>query len=132
MTLYLLRLPEKSKIIWLFTLFFTAMTAYAAVSVLEATAVWSRRFYAVHLQLVMIALALVAILQFAYHFPTTGRTNKEIAQTLDISKRTVKYHVGLVLNQLQLRNRYQLAQYAQQQGMFRPEGSQESSRNDEG
>jgi DNA-binding NarL/FixJ family response regulator/signal transduction histidine kinase len=69
MTVYLLRLKEKNAASWLFTLFFVAITGFAAVSILEATAVWSRRFYAVHLQLVVASLALVAILQFAYHFP---------------------------------------------------------------
>jgi two-component system NarL family response regulator len=69
MTFYLFRLKEKSTTTWLFTLFFVATTIYAAVSTLEATAVWSRRFYAVHLQLVALSLALVTILQFAYRFP---------------------------------------------------------------
>jgi hypothetical protein len=76
MTLYLLRLKEKNRAAWYFTLFFAAITGFAAVSILEATAVWSRRFYGVHLQLVMVSLALVFILQFAYHFPQRPPQNR--------------------------------------------------------
>ncbi|MFN8446383.1 MAG: two-component regulator propeller domain-containing protein [Caldilineaceae bacterium] len=41
-----------------------------------------------------------------------GLSNKEIAQRLDITERTVKFHVGLILESLQLRSRYELAQVA--------------------
>ena len=45
-----------------------------------------------------------------------GLTNKEIAKELSITERTVKYHIGLILERLQLRSRYELARYAQEQG----------------
>ena len=45
-----------------------------------------------------------------------GQTNKEIAKALSITERTVKYHIGLILERLQLRSRYELARYAQEQG----------------
>ncbi|MBS1252537.1 MAG: Response regulator protein VraR [Anaerolineales bacterium] len=69
MTLYLLSLRNKTTATWWFFLYFAGMTAYAGVSVVEATSVWVRRFYAVHLQLIMLSLALVALLQFAYRYP---------------------------------------------------------------
>lgn len=40
-----------------------------------------------------------------------GLTNKEIAQQLQVSEDTIKYHVGRILERLQLENRYQVAQY---------------------
>lgn len=43
-------------------------------------------------------------------------SNKEIAKELSITERTVKYHIGLILERLQLRSRYELARYAQEQG----------------
>ena len=42
-----------------------------------------------------------------------GLSNKEIAQQLGITERTVKFHVGVILESLQVRNRYELAQVAQ-------------------
>lgn len=42
-----------------------------------------------------------------------GLSNKEIAQQLGITERTVKFHVGVILDNLQVRNRYELAQVAQ-------------------
>lgn len=42
-----------------------------------------------------------------------GLSNKEIAQQLGITERTVKFHVGVILDILQVRNRYELAQVAQ-------------------
>jgi PAS domain S-box-containing protein len=46
-----------------------------------------------------------------------GASNQEIADTLYITERTVKFHIGQILERLQLRNRYELAHYAQQQGL---------------
>lgn len=46
-----------------------------------------------------------------------GLSNKEIAQQLDITERTVKFHVGVILESLQVRNRYELAQVAQKLGL---------------
>lgn len=42
-----------------------------------------------------------------------GLSNREIADSLHITERTVKHHVSLILERLQLRNRYEMAQYAQ-------------------
>ncbi len=44
-----------------------------------------------------------------------NKTNKEIARELHISERTVKYHIGQVLSRLQMKNRYELADYARRQ-----------------
>ena len=49
-----------------------------------------------------------------------GNTNKEIATKLHVSRDTVKYHVSQILERLQLRSRYELAQYAQQQATGTP------------
>jgi DNA-binding NarL/FixJ family response regulator/signal transduction histidine kinase len=81
-TLYLLRVKERTTTTRLFTLFFAAMTAYAVFSTLAGTAVWSRRFYAVHLQLVALSLALVAILQFAYRFPEARPNQRQEARVV--------------------------------------------------
>jgi signal transduction histidine kinase/CheY-like chemotaxis protein len=69
MTLYLASLRQKSQTTWLFLLFFASMTAYAAVSLIEATSLVVWRFYAIHLQVVILCFALVALLQFVYRFP---------------------------------------------------------------
>jgi PAS domain S-box-containing protein len=45
-----------------------------------------------------------------------GLSNKEIANTLHITEATVKYHVSQILERLHLKSRYQLAQYAREQG----------------
>jgi PAS domain S-box-containing protein len=44
-----------------------------------------------------------------------GASNREIAGALHVTERTVKFHVGQILERLQLRNRYELAHYARQQ-----------------
>jgi len=51
--------------------------------------------------------------QEVLHLVTKGLSNKEIAQQLGITERTVKFHVGVILEGLQVRNRYELAQVAQ-------------------
>lgn len=45
-----------------------------------------------------------------------GLTYKEIGQRLFISERTVKYHMGEIMERLHLKNREQVALYAQQEG----------------
>ena len=51
-------------------------------------------------------------------FIAEGKTNKEIALALSISERTVKYHVGQVLERFQLQDRYELRDYAKDQGLL--------------
>ena len=46
-----------------------------------------------------------------------GRTNKEIATTLFLSVGTVKNHITNILQQLELRDRTQLAIYAIKNGL---------------
>jgi DNA-binding NarL/FixJ family response regulator len=48
-----------------------------------------------------------------------GLSNKEIANTLHLTEATVKYHVSQILERLQLKSRYQLAQY-RHKGNFNP------------
>jgi PAS domain S-box-containing protein len=43
-----------------------------------------------------------------------GLSNKEIAKQLHITEATVKYHVSQILERLQLKSRYQLAQYGRE------------------
>ncbi|MFQ5399830.1 MAG: response regulator [Anaerolineae bacterium] len=47
----------------------------------------------------------------------SGATNREIADRLVISERTVKNHVSNILSKLNLRNRYQAANYARLHGL---------------
>jgi DNA-binding NarL/FixJ family response regulator len=49
-----------------------------------------------------------------------GASNREIADALHITERTVKFHVGQILERLQLRSRYELAQFARQQQLLPP------------
>lgn len=51
-----------------------------------------------------------------------GQTYREVAATLKISERTVKYHVGEILNCLHLENRAQVIAYAARMGLTRNEG----------
>jgi two-component system NarL family response regulator len=50
-----------------------------------------------------------------------GQTYREVASTLNISERTVKYHMGEILNCLHLENRAQVIAYAARMGFNRPE-----------
>jgi two-component system NarL family response regulator len=49
-----------------------------------------------------------------------GASNREIADALHITERTVKFHVGQILERLQLHNRYELAQFVRQQQLTSP------------
>lgn len=48
-----------------------------------------------------------------------GASNREIAETLHVTERTVKFHIGQILERLQLRNRYELVHYARRQGLVK-------------
>jgi len=50
-----------------------------------------------------------------------GQTYREVASTLNISERTVKYHMGEILNCLHLENRAEVIAYAARMGMTRSE-----------
>jgi len=50
-----------------------------------------------------------------------GQTYREVAGTLSISERTVKYHMGEILYCLHLQNRAQVIAYAARAGLTRPE-----------
>ena len=50
-----------------------------------------------------------------------GQTYKEVADTLSISPRTVKYHMGEILDCLHLENRAQVIAYAARMGLTRKE-----------
>jgi len=49
----------------------------------------------------------------------TGASNQEIADRLFISERTVKNHVSRILAKLNLKNRYEAANYARRKGITR-------------
>jgi len=49
-----------------------------------------------------------------------GLTNQEIADSLTVSERTVRFHVSNILSKLHLANRTQAAFYALQQGLVDP------------
>lgn len=57
------------------------------------------------------------VLQFA----ACGLTNKEIAEKLIITERTVKYHMREILQKLHLRNRAQVIAYAVRKGLVESE-----------
>lgn len=48
-----------------------------------------------------------------------GQTYRQVAETLDISEPTVKYHMREILDRLQLENREQVIAYAAQHGLTR-------------
>jgi len=50
-----------------------------------------------------------------------GQTYREVAGTLSISERTVKYHMGEILYSLHLQNRAQVIAYAARSGLTRSE-----------
>jgi two-component system NarL family response regulator len=50
-----------------------------------------------------------------------GKTYQQVAGTLRISERTVKYHMGEILNRLHLENRAQVIAYAARMGLNRSE-----------
>lgn len=49
---------------------------------------------------------------------TRGKTNAEIARTLNLSEKTVRNHVSMILEKLQLTNRVELATYAVEHHIF--------------
>jgi len=51
------------------------------------------------------------------HLVAEGKTNKEIASVLVISENTVKIHLRNILEKLHLKNRIQIAVYAERQGL---------------
>jgi two-component system NarL family response regulator len=51
-----------------------------------------------------------------------GQTYRQVAETIGITERTVKYHMGEILERLHLQNRSQVVAYAAQRGFFRPDG----------
>lgn len=51
-----------------------------------------------------------------------GNTYKEIAAALNITERTVEYHMGEILNRLHLQNRAQVIAYATRTGLIRHDG----------
>lgn len=49
---------------------------------------------------------------------TRGKTNAEIAQTLNLSEKTVRNHVSVILEKMHLTNRVELATYAVEHHIF--------------
>lgn len=52
-----------------------------------------------------------------------GQTYNKVASTLNISERTVKYHMGEILKCLHLQNRAEVIAYSARMGLTRPEES---------
>ena len=50
-----------------------------------------------------------------------GQTYQQVAETICISERTVKYHMAEILDRLHLQNRTQVIAYAARMGLSRPE-----------
>ncbi len=48
---------------------------------------------------------------------TAGKSNKEIAQTLSITVRTVDFHVSNILKKLEVASRVEAAVWAKEQGV---------------
>jgi two-component system NarL family response regulator len=48
-----------------------------------------------------------------------GKTYKEVGAMLHISERTVKYHMGEIVERLQLENRAQAVEYVQRMGLLK-------------
>lgn len=46
-----------------------------------------------------------------------GKTYKEVAESLYVTERTVKYHMGKILEKLHMRNRAQVIAYASHMGL---------------
>jgi DNA-binding NarL/FixJ family response regulator len=49
----------------------------------------------------------------------TGRRNKDIAEKLEITERTVKYHISSILAKLGAQNRTQAVQIAATRGLIK-------------
>ena len=54
-----------------------------------------------------------------------GQTYRQVAETICISERTVKYHMAEILDRLHLQNRAQVIAYAACMGLSRPDPSEE-------
>lgn len=54
-----------------------------------------------------------------------GQTYKQVAETICISERTVKYHMAEILDHLHLQNRAQVIAYAARMGLTRPDMPEE-------
>lgn len=52
-----------------------------------------------------------------------GHTYKQVAEIVGVSERTVKYHMGEILNHLHLENRAQAIAYAVEMGFLHPEST---------
>lgn len=50
-----------------------------------------------------------------------GHTYGQVAETIGLAERTVKYHMGEILNRLHLENRAQVIAYAARMGLVRPD-----------
>ena len=73
LTVYLLSLRNKTTATWWLLLFFAGLTAYAAVSFYKEASLGIGSFYAAHVQVVLMVLAMVPMLQLAYRYPRDPR-----------------------------------------------------------
>ncbi|MCB0255474.1 MAG: HAMP domain-containing protein, partial [Anaerolineae bacterium] len=69
MAIYLLSLRNKTRATWWLLLFFLCLVAFAAASICVEATLGVGHFYATHLQVILISLAMIALLQLAYSYP---------------------------------------------------------------
>jgi DNA-binding NarL/FixJ family response regulator/signal transduction histidine kinase len=69
MFLYLLSIKEKTEPTKWFIGFFAVMTVYAVVQFFRVSSIWARFFYGTHILVVVLHIAAVLLIQFAYRFP---------------------------------------------------------------
>ena len=86
---------------WLFTGFFAAVTLFALLGFGDAAWLPPHRFYVGYLRNIVVAVALIFLVQFAYHFPTLAPGQKlEARLTLGVTLLYALWELGIALDRL--------------------------------